>query len=186
MSVDKKEVAKTTGIIIAILAGIFLFIAIIFIVQIIYLGHLLSSGDNPVKSDKEELVEKFNNNYGEFDSVAKYIKESNNQDESNSMILYINKDKDGNYLMGKHTGEDIIKCKIEDKNISKDVEDILNKLKFKSIEIKQNEIYFVYDTGFGKAQGIVYSTDGNEPKPYNPRDFDKIKDLWYYCESEGI
>lgn len=169
MIINRKKILRTIG-----------FICIITLIVTIIYGLFISSLFNIIsikKVDKNELIQTFNQNKRNFETIASYLQDTKEDVE-------IRKEKWGKYSITKTTNDGNNKYEINNKKLNGKIENILFKFKFEYIIEDLNGIYFIRSTSFGFQQAIVYSKDGEEPHPYRPKILECIKNRWYYCESE--
>ena len=120
-----------------------------------------------------KIISQFNENLNCFDNVATYLeKETKIYDitYSNGKLLF--------YDMSVIENNQIIE--ITDEKVHKALVSILHDLKYKRIEIYEDEIYFLKGVHLSGNRGIKYIRNGGIPYSSAPQIYELIKGNWYY------
>lgn len=149
-----------------------IFIILICVIIIFLLNYKSYIFDERI--EKQVVIAEFNNNFNNFDLVANYLQNTNED-------VFIEK-IDGKKVIIKISKNNKIEIlELADEKIMKALYIIMNKLNYKYIrEDGINGVYFVKQTSLRFADGIAYSKDNNKPDWGTIEVLENISERWFY------
>jgi len=160
---------------------LFLLLTLLFLAIILFTYMFRS---NMPKMTKEELAVCLINNMDSFENSAELILNYNIQSINKGSFLSSNKEffyynlKNGQFLVSKKSlSSDTIK-EIKSSSLTF----ILKELRFEKIVNDDGHIFYIEGSDLSMAHGIVFSSDGTEPRNMYIIEIEKLEENWFYCK----